>query len=169
MTKPEAPKRKSNGRLGDAVWAAMRDEYVTGNESYADLAKRYGVQKTAVERHALNREANEGHTWGELRERFLADVSDRSLDAAGEALSKTLSEVREKSAAVARDALTQLATRVNSGTMEDKDLIQAAKLATTIKIELSNDPDSPLDVRRALDALSKEDLEKLASGADGQP
>jgi len=74
--------KQDNGRLGETVWAAMRDEYVTGNESYAQIAKRYDVGKTAVQRHALDRDAGDGRTWSEWRAEFLDAVSGASLERA---------------------------------------------------------------------------------------
>lgn len=153
--------RKKNGRLGDAVWASMRDEYVTGNESYAEIAARYGVGKTAVERHALNREANDGRTWAEMRETFHDEVNRRTADQTATSVALELAKVREKAARVARKALEKLDERLDT-TMEDKDLIAAAKLATTVKVELANDPEFPVTLKAKLDALTIDDLKKLS-------
>jgi hypothetical protein len=154
---------KANGRLGDAAWAAMRDEYVTGNESYSELAARYGTTKSAVEKHALDREANGGRTWGEWRAEFLDGVNRETQDRVADTLATTLAQVREKTASVARKALEKLESRLDSGDpMEDKDIIAAARLATTVKVELSNDPEFPVSIKAKLDELPIEEIRKLA-------
>jgi transposase-like protein len=56
-------------------WSAERDEYVTGTESYADVARRLGVSKQAVDKHACDKEANGGRTWSEWREEFRESLS----------------------------------------------------------------------------------------------
>jgi len=152
-------------RLGEAVWAGARDEYVTGNESYAEIARRLGVRTRAVEDHALNRGANGGQTWGEMREEFLDGVSGKARSKASDKLAVVLARVREKSANVAEAALKRLATKLESDQpMEDKDLIQAAKLATAVKIELGGDPNgAPVDVRATLAELTVADLKRLAN------
>lgn len=61
-------------------WSSERDLYVTGSESFTQVAKRLGVTKSAVEKHASNREANGGRTWGEWREEFRADVSGKRTE-----------------------------------------------------------------------------------------
>ena len=170
-------KRGPLSRLGDATWGAMRDEYVTGNESYPQLAKRYGVTSKAVEKHALNRAhpTNGGRTWGEWRTDFRRRTSDRVENVTTTIAARTLAEVREKSANVAKLALDELERRLATTTpdgdpatvlVETKDLIQAAKLATAIKLELSGDPNNPTPVlvEQSLDALTIEELRKLAGG-----
>lgn len=163
-------------RLGDAVWGAMRDEYVTGNESYSALAKRYGVNLKTVEKHALNRDhpTNEGLTWGERRVEFRKRTSEETETKVTAVASRTLAIVREKSVNVAMLALEELERRLTPPTnvngepapilLETSELIQAAKLATTVKVELSGDPDAPALIQAKLDELSIEQLRKLAEG-----
>ncbi len=55
---------------GKINWDAERDHYVTGNESLSDLAESLSVTKSAVEKHASDRGANGGRTWGEMRVDF---------------------------------------------------------------------------------------------------
>lgn len=155
----------ANGRYGEAAIAGWRDEYVTGEETLLQLAQRVGVRYKTLERHASNRRGNGGKTWGEMRSEFLDEVSRETQERSATSVSKKLAVVKEKSANVAALALAQLETRVSSGTMEDKDLIQAAKLATTIKIELGGDPNGvPVDIRNSLDELTVDELRKLAGG-----
>jgi len=60
-------------------WSKARNEYVWGNESFQQLAARYGIKKKSVERHALNRRANAGCTWGQLRTKYRARISKERL------------------------------------------------------------------------------------------
>jgi hypothetical protein len=61
-------------------WSGERDLYVTGNESFSQMARRLGVTKSAVEKHASDREANGGRTWGEWREEFRAEISGKTTE-----------------------------------------------------------------------------------------
>lgn len=106
-------KKQANGRIAPADWAGARDEYVTdGKLSYADIAKKLGVTKTAVERHSLNRDANGGRTWAEWRAEFLDDVSGQKneivkrikVDAAAK-VSMRHSELLQDLAQQARDTI----------------------------------------------------------------
>lgn len=145
----------------------MRDEYVTGNESYGELAKRYGTTKKTVDFHASNRDANGGHTWAQLRAQFLEDVSEKAQKQTGDSLAQTLARVREKAATVAEKALLRLENKLTADTpIEDRDLVQIAKLATTVKVELGGDPHGqPVRVRATLDELTVEQLRRLAEDA----
>ena len=154
-------------RLGPTAWAAARDEYVTGDETYAEIAKRYGVSAKAVEFHAHNREANLGKTWAQLRAEFHDDVSGRTQERVAESVSRVLAEVREKAAVVSKLALARIEAKLSGDVpVEDRDLVQMAKLATGVKIELGGDPHgAPLSIRTTLDTLTADDLRKLAEGA----
>jgi hypothetical protein len=79
-------------------WEAERDAYVAGSESFAQVAKRLGVSKRGVERHALNRSVNGGQTWGELRETFRAGVSERAAEVASDEQAAALAAVRARHA-----------------------------------------------------------------------
>lgn len=68
---------------GKIDWTAERDLYVTGDpgsESFSAVGRRLGVSKSAVEKHASDREANGGRTWGEWREEFRAATSGKRLE-----------------------------------------------------------------------------------------
>lgn len=162
---------KGTKRIGEATWGGMRDEYVTGDESLAKIAKRYGYPLKTVERRALDRHhpANMGQTWGEQRTDFRMRVSDEVEQKTIAIASRTLAEVREKSLNVSKLALEELERRLTRKDdeqpvlIETRDLVQAAKISATIKIELSGDPDgAPVKIERKLDELSIEDLRKLA-------
>jgi predicted DNA-binding protein YlxM (UPF0122 family) len=68
-------------KLSKINWEEVRDEYVAGSESLAQIAKRLGVSKRAVEQHAAAsanlRNPYGGKTWGELRAKHRASVSQR--------------------------------------------------------------------------------------------
>ena len=61
-------------------WDKIRYDYVTGGETYRELAKRYGVCRTTLQTHGVN----EG--WVEQREAYRAkiraDVQDKMADLA---------------------------------------------------------------------------------------
>ena len=152
-------------RLGEAVWFGMRDEYVTGNESYASIAARYGIPKGLVEQHSCDRSANNGRTWSEMRREFHDDILEESKASVIDAVSKTMARVKSKAAKVAELALDRLTQKLESEEpMEDKDIVAIAKLATAVKVELAGDPDQPVNIKANLDALTVEQLRKLASG-----
>jgi len=56
-------------------WTSVRDDYVIGEKSLAEIAKAFGVSVRAVEKHAANRDANGGRTWSEWRAEFRTSVS----------------------------------------------------------------------------------------------
>lgn len=169
---------KGTHRIGEATWGALRDEYVTGNESYAKLAKRYGINLKTLQKRALNRAhpANGGKTWAEWRTEFHHRVSDETETKTVASASRTLAEVREKSARVSQLALLELEKRLTRPPdadesapllVETKDLVQIARLATAVKVELGGDPDgTPIEIQSKLDQLSVEQLRALAEGTD---
>jgi hypothetical protein len=143
----------------------MRDEYITGNESYTEIGARYGVTKSAIEQHSGRNGVNKGKSWGELRQEFRDDLSRVSKERVIDAVSTTLVRVKAKAAAVAELALDRLSKKLSGKVeMEDKDLVAVAKLATAVKVELAGDPDQPISIKQNLDALTVEQLRKLASG-----
>jgi hypothetical protein len=76
-----APQRRNSAPKG-TNWFAERDLYVTGNESYADIAKRLGLNEGSVKQVACDREhiANNGKTWAEHRLEFRESVSGETLE-----------------------------------------------------------------------------------------
>lgn len=63
-------------KSGRPNWTQVRAEYVSGTESYAQIADRLGVSVSSVKRHACGPKvdqietecgANGGQTWGEMR------------------------------------------------------------------------------------------------------
>jgi hypothetical protein len=63
---------RKRSRKGEPVdWIAVREEYVTGAESYEAIAKRLGVDRRTVERQA----ADDG--WLDARAAFREDVNRR--------------------------------------------------------------------------------------------
>jgi hypothetical protein len=152
--------------LGTAVWSKARSEYVTGNESYAQLAERLGVLKNTVLKHADRRHSdNDGMSWDDARRAYLRRVSSAAEFKSETAATRTLSAVRESSAAVASLALEEIERRLESaGAIETKDLIGIAKLATSLRIELSGDPDGvPVRIERKLDELTVKQLKAIAT------
>jgi hypothetical protein len=161
-------------------WATLCTRYVTGAESYAKIGAAAGVSKSAVEKHALDREANDGRTWGEMRAAYRARTSAKAEQKAGEALSTRLASIHLKAVDVADQSLDEILKRLKAGgtrrkivikgvdfeildPIDDKDLIAAAKLAIAVKSEDGADPSgSMLELVKTLNALDTETLRKLA-------
>jgi len=62
---------------GRINWTGVREEYVTGTETFAQLAQRLGVPVKTLEYHAAELRESSGSTWGELRASFREDVAHR--------------------------------------------------------------------------------------------
>jgi hypothetical protein len=77
------PLERRRGGKPAANWAIVRAEYVSGDESFSDIAKRLRVTPRAVEKHALNRSENGGRTWGALRSLHRNDQAARAIASAG--------------------------------------------------------------------------------------
>jgi hypothetical protein len=79
-------------------WDVVRDSYIVGDETYAQVAARIGLTPKAVEKHAIARRENGGCTWGELREKHRAKVSEAALAADVDEAAGALSKVRTRHA-----------------------------------------------------------------------
>lgn len=149
-------------------WTEVRDEYVTGDDTFESIAERYGVSPKTVEQHADRKHRdNAGKTWGEMRSEFRDDVSEKFTDQAAKAYATKRRLIADKAADVALKALKKIDTIIDGGEVEPRDLINAAKLATAIKIEVTGDPNAPdggapIPITARLDNLSLEELRKLA-------
>jgi DNA-binding transcriptional regulator YdaS (Cro superfamily) len=106
----ESPPPRASSAPKGTNWFAERDLYVTGNESYADIAKRLGLNEGSVNQVATDREhiANNGKTWAEHRTEFREDISRETLE-------------REKETQVLRTLTVNAAQRVMA-----EDLVNAA-------------------------------------------
>jgi hypothetical protein len=173
--------RKAGGPRG-IDWAAARTEYVTGKESFSSLGTRYGVTKKAVEKHASDRGANGGVTWGELRSQHRGKTAAKAEQRAGDVQVTRLASIRSKASEAAELALDEMLKRLREGgvtrsvafsegaveyldPIADKDLIAAAKLIVAVKVEMGGDPDGvPMQLETNLDNLSLDELRKLAGG-----
>jgi hypothetical protein len=144
-------------------WTEIRDYYVTSDVSLAQLAEDRGIPLGTITKHAVNREQNGSKTWAELRVEFRDGVSDRALDFAGKTLADKRAKVADSAADVAQKALDQLLARLSGGElMLDRDLINAAKLAATVKIELADEVGAPIDPFHRMAELTIEELRRLA-------
>ena len=160
--RPEGAKRP--GPPSKIDWSAARDEYVTGDHTYDSIAERFGVSPKTVEVHATDRRENAGRTWGEMRADFRDDVSEKFTERAASTLARKRQLLGDRATDVALSALSQLKSRVAAGMMADKDLIGAAKIATTIKVEIGTIDGSPLPIAARLDDLTLDELRRLAAG-----
>jgi len=55
-------------------WTSVREEYVTGSESVAQIAARHGLSRRTVENRALERNSDV-ETWGRQRRNFRESVA----------------------------------------------------------------------------------------------
>jgi hypothetical protein len=157
---------KSGIKLGRTVWVKARQEYVTGDESFAQIAARLGVTKSAVEKHAsATHRDNGGKTWEQARMEFLHRASAAAESRNSGNAAATLAAVRETSADVALTALEKLQLRLdsNSDLIETKDLIGIAKLASTLRVELAGELNvKSQHVSDLLDTLTADELRAIA-------
>ncbi len=112
-------------------WVGVREEYVTGTESFADIGRRIGVRKNTVEIHGRADDgSNEGQSWVDRRSDFQRDVSRRFREEAAErqvaeALSVHESQVRHYSDLVALTVPLALA-ELGSGAVNGVDAVKIA-------------------------------------------
>ncbi|MGI8737634.1 MAG: hypothetical protein ACR2KS_10235 [Candidatus Eremiobacter antarcticus] len=121
-------------------WAKARDEYVAGTESYATIARRLGCAKNLIERHALNRGANGGRTWGQARAAFQTKASAKTLERAAD----RAGQIAQLRLEVAYKALQRLAQRIGDSDFCDRDLVATAKLGVPTQLEVTGAEGRPL-------------------------
>jgi DNA-binding transcriptional ArsR family regulator len=162
--------KKQGAQLGRAVWAQARTDYITGNESFSQLADRLGVTQSAVEKHASARHRdNGGIGWDEARRRFLRHKNDVAETEAVKAGARVISELRESLATVALLALGRIKGRLEDPNekIETRDLIGMGKLSATLRIEVAGDPNAPIriddTIEHKLNRLTVDELKKLAN------
>lgn len=151
-------KKGANGRVSPADWAGMRDEYVTDAKlSYSEVGKRLGVSKSAVEKHALNREANGGRTWAEWREEFVADVSGQKTE--------VVKRIKvEAAATVARQHATMLAELATEAREAVRDALAACEPKDKVKLALAI-----IATERRVHGLDRVPVQVELTGKDGGP
>lgn len=145
---------------GRIDWVGERDLYVTGgtgSESFSIIAKRLGVTKSAVEKHASDREANGGRTWGEWREEFRAELSGKRVELverikveAAATVSMQHAELLAKLAGVAREVAIDALKEC-----EPKDRV---KLALAV-----------IAMERRVHGLDRTPVKLEVTGKDGKP
>lgn len=141
-------------------WTGERDLYVTsapGSESFSIVAKRLGVTKSAVEKHASDRESNGGRTWGEWREEFRDTISGNTT--------KIVEQIKVQAAATVSmqhaELLAQLASAAREavvGALEECEPKDRVKLALAI-----------IAVERRVHGLDRTPVKIEVTGKDGQP
>jgi hypothetical protein len=150
-------KKQENGRVSPADWAAARDEYVTGDKSYAMIAADLGVTLNAVKKHALDRDQNGGRTWAEWREEFQAEVSGQKTEVVKrikvDAAAKVSMRHAEMLASLANDAREAVAEAL--ALCEPKDKV---KLALAI-----------IAAERRVHGLDRVPVQVELTGKDGGP
>jgi len=142
---------------GKINWSGERDLYVTGTESYADIARRLGVGKNVVTKHATDKESNGGRTWTEWREEFRAELS-------GE-LTEIVKRIKvEASATVAMqhaELLANLASAARDvaiGALAECEPKDRVKLALAI-----------IAMERRVHGLDRAPVQLEVTGKDGKP
>jgi predicted transcriptional regulator len=142
-----------DGRIN---WSGERDLYVTGNESFSQVAKRLGVTKSAVEKHASNREANGGRTWGEWREEFRAEISGKTTE-----ISKRIKV--EAAATVAMQHAQMLANLASEAREAIKNALEECEPKDKIKLALAI-----IAVERRVHGLDRSPVQLEVTGKDGK-
>ncbi len=137
-------------------WSGERDLYVTGGESFSQVAKRLGVTKSAVEKHASNREANGGRTWGEWREEFRAEISGQQTE-----IVKRIKV--EAAATVAMQHAELLATLASETREAIKDAIAACEPKDKVKLALAI-----IAMERKVHGLDRSPVQLEVTGKNGK-
>jgi transposase-like protein len=148
------PAGKAAGRIN---WAGARDEYVTGDESIAQLARRYGVTTSAAQKHSSDREANGGRTWSEWREEFRADVSGKRTEIAKRIKVEAGAAVQMRHA----ELLQQLA---NQATEAIENALNECEPKDRVKLALAI-----IAAERRIHGLDRTPVQVELTGKDGQP
>ena len=172
VSAPRKPAGKSPGLSSKVDWIAVRDEYVSGDETYEGIAARYKVSPKTVEDHARRKSREnagkaQGKSWGELRADFKAKASAKFTERATDSLAEIRQRWLEKAAQVGMKALAKLDARLDGEAIKDADIIQAAKLLSVAKVELSGPDGSPMKIEGGismeLDKLTVDELRRLAA------
>lgn len=138
-------------------WSGERDVYVTGTESLADIAKRLGVSKTAVEKHACNREVNGGRTWGEWREEFRSEISGEKTEIVKRIKVEAAAVVSMQHATLLAD-LAQQSREAVANVFAQLEPKEKVKLALAIVV-----------AERRIHGLDRAAVQVEVTGKDGKP
>ena len=126
--------RNASARVRGIDWDQERERYVTGTESFADLAKRLGVSTKAVEQHAAR--VNLGQTWGESRAKYRSERDANVRKNVGENQAELLKQINVRRVQVGLAALDRIAAIVD-GDLKVRELVDIAKLGIDQKLEIS--------------------------------
>lgn len=138
-------------------WTGERELYVTGTESYADVARRLGVSKQAVDKHACDKEANGGRTWSEWREEFRAEVSGKQ----NEIVKRIKVEAAGKVAMRHAELLANLADDAKNAI---KDALKECEPKDKVKLALAI-----IAAERRVHGLDRSPVQLEVTGKDGKP
>jgi predicted transcriptional regulator len=154
-------------RLSRQLWARVRSEYVTGEESLSQIADRLGITKSAVEKHSSpGHRDNKGIGWDAARQEFLRSKSESAEAHSLKSSAEVLADLRDKTAIVSMGALEKIQRRLDNpfDVIDTRDLIGIAKLTATLRVELAGDPNgAPVRIDHIFDGLTTDELRRLAA------
>lgn len=157
-------------------YAPAEREYVTGNDSYRNLAKKYHVGFGSMAEYGRN------HEWDKKRVAYRSSVSSTALDHAREQHVSEYEEMLDDAVGLIRATFYEYGRQLRDGlvVIAPKDLVQLTNLlsvlnggvsnrteATVLGISTTTDLGSEgLDVLRELERVARA---KLVNGAVGDP
>jgi len=117
-------------------WDQERERYVTGADSLAEVARRVGVSKKAVELHAAA-SANLGRTWGESRAEYRSNRDASVRKGVGENQADLMKQISARRGEVALTALNLIAEMMPAGELKVRDLVEIAKLGIDQRLQIT--------------------------------
>ena len=103
-------------------WIKIKNEYINGGVSYADLCERYGVSYSILSKRAAS------ERWTESRESLLQEISKRTEEKTAEKISDSESEVAAGMSRIRGKLVTLIEKAVDR--MEDVDTNELRKLVS---------------------------------------
>lgn len=119
-------------------WTELESEYVTGQQSYAQMAADRGVSLSAVKSHGIKGE------WGRKREEYRATCTAKTAEKAAETTAKKLAELQ----LLLLDTALELSTILNRQIKEAKhikpaELLQYARALVALSAALPDRTRAP--------------------------
>jgi hypothetical protein len=138
-------------------WDGVRSRYVTGDDSYAQLAVHFGISKKTVEKRALNRTRNGGKTWSEWRGEYRADLCNERT-----ALTRRIKA--QASAIVSMQHAELLANLATEARAAVKGVFAELQPRDRVKLALAI-----IELERRVHGLDRAPVQLEISGRNGDP
>jgi hypothetical protein len=138
-------------------WAGIRDEYVTGDETFKQIAARISCSIKTVEAHSQDREKNGGRTWPEWRAEFRDEVAGKSTEITKLIRVEAAAKVAMRQASYLADLAEQAQANVENAFAEcdPKD-----RIALSLKV---------IELERKVHGLDRAPVKVELTGKDGGP